>query len=101
VDGDHLGDEEIFACFQLLLLAGHETTTNLLGNAVLAFAEAPSLFTAVAGDPAAHHLVMTGERSLRSEGALLQLAVFAASAVVEANLAGDPVVADSPPMGPM
>jgi cytochrome P450 len=44
VDGARLSDTEILGFFQLLLLAGHETTTNLLGNAVLCFIEhAPSL----------------------------------------------------------
>jgi cytochrome P450 len=41
VDGEWLTDDEILAFFQLLLLAGHETTTNLLDNAVLAFHEHP------------------------------------------------------------
>jgi cytochrome P450 len=37
VDGARLGEEEIFSFFQLLLLAGTETTTNLIANAVLCF----------------------------------------------------------------
>lgn len=35
VDGHHLSHREILGFFQLLLVAGHETTTNLIGNAVL------------------------------------------------------------------
>lgn len=41
VDGERLSDDEILGFFQLLLLAGHETTTNLIGNAVLSFVEWP------------------------------------------------------------
>ena len=39
VDGARLTEEEIFSFFQLLLLAGTETTTNLIANAVLCFME--------------------------------------------------------------
>ena len=35
-DGDRLSESELVAMATLLLIAGHETTTNLLGNAVLA-----------------------------------------------------------------
>lgn len=37
VDGARLGEEEILSFFQLLLLAGTETTTNLIANAALCF----------------------------------------------------------------
>jgi cytochrome P450 len=43
VDGDRLSDDEILGFFQLLLVAGSETTTNLIGNAVLCFAEHPDV----------------------------------------------------------
>ena len=39
VDGDRLGLGEIVAFVQLLLVAGNETTTNLLNNAILCLAE--------------------------------------------------------------
>lgn len=39
VDGERLGNDEILGFVQLLLIAGHETTTNLISNAVLAFLE--------------------------------------------------------------
>ena len=41
VDGARLTDDELLAFFELLLLAGHETTTNLIDNAVLSLAEHP------------------------------------------------------------
>jgi cytochrome P450 len=41
VDGERLTHAEILAFFQLLLVAGQETTTNLLNNAVLCFSENP------------------------------------------------------------
>ena len=43
LDGDRLSDDEILGFFQLLLVAGSETTTNLIGNAVLCFAERPEV----------------------------------------------------------
>lgn len=52
VDGDHLSPDEILGFFQLLLLAGHETTTNLISNAVLAFSEHPAQLALVRSDPA-------------------------------------------------
>jgi cytochrome P450 len=41
VDGERLGDDDILGFFQLLLIAGHETTTNLIANAVLCLLEHP------------------------------------------------------------
>jgi cytochrome P450 len=41
VDGERLSQDELVGFFQLLLLAGHETTTNLIGNAVLSLIEHP------------------------------------------------------------
>jgi cytochrome P450 len=41
MDGERLTDAEILGFFQLLLLAGSETTTNLINNAILCFIENP------------------------------------------------------------
>jgi cytochrome P450 len=41
VDGERLTQDEILGFVQLLLVAGHETTVNLLNNAVLCFIENP------------------------------------------------------------
>jgi cytochrome P450 len=42
VDGERLTEEEIFGFFQLLLLAGTETTTNLISNTVLCLLRHPA-----------------------------------------------------------
>jgi len=42
VDGERLTQEEILGFFQLLMVAGQETTTNLLNNAVLCLIEHPA-----------------------------------------------------------
>jgi len=50
-EGDaNLSDHEIFMFFLLLLIAGNETTTNLLGNAVDALLEHPDELARVAAD---------------------------------------------------
>ncbi|MGW4891926.1 cytochrome P450 [Kitasatospora sp. NPDC004240] len=50
VDGQRLADEEMVGFVSLLLLAGHITTTVLLGNAVLALAEDPEAAAALRAD---------------------------------------------------
>ena len=41
VDGERLSRQDIVGFFQLLLLAGSETTTNLINNAIICFIEFP------------------------------------------------------------
>jgi cytochrome P450 len=41
IDGDRLGDAELAATVGLILGAGHETTTNLVGNAAIALLRNP------------------------------------------------------------
>ncbi len=50
-DGDQLTGDEIVATCNLLLIAGHETTVNLIANAVLAMVRQPALWTALGADP--------------------------------------------------
>jgi len=45
------GDDELLANLILLLVAGFETTTNLLGNGLLALLERPELAAALRADP--------------------------------------------------
>ncbi|MGH8480013.1 MAG: cytochrome P450 family protein [Gammaproteobacteria bacterium] len=40
-EGDHLNDQEVLAMIYLLLLAGHESTANLIGSATLALLDNP------------------------------------------------------------
>jgi cytochrome P450 len=43
VDGEHLSDQELLGFCGLLLVAGNETTTNLLGNLILCLDENPGV----------------------------------------------------------
>ncbi|MDP3714043.1 MAG: cytochrome P450 [Mycobacteriales bacterium] len=52
VHGQQLTDEELLGFCLLLLVAGHETTTNLLGNAAVVLAQHPDARRAMAADPA-------------------------------------------------
>lgn len=49
--GDRLSHQELVSLAVLLLIAGHETTTNLIGNAALALLLHPAQYTALATDP--------------------------------------------------
>ncbi|MEE6166552.1 MULTISPECIES: cytochrome P450 [unclassified Mycolicibacterium] len=51
--GDELSDDELIGVAGLLLLAGHETTSNMLGLGVLALLRHPDQLAAVRDDPAA------------------------------------------------
>ena len=51
VDGDRLSEEDIVGFFQLLLLAGSETTTNLIGSAVLTLSDHPRELARLRADP--------------------------------------------------
>src|SRR3954447_4941295 len=49
--GDQLTEEEIVATCNLLLIAGHETTVNLIANAILAMLHDSSQWAALSTDP--------------------------------------------------
>ena len=49
-ENDALSDEELLATCNLLLLAGHETTTNLIGNGLLALLREPRELARLRGD---------------------------------------------------
>ncbi|GAA4553209.1 cytochrome P450 [Pseudonocardia xishanensis] len=50
-EGDALSQEELVAMGMMLLIAGHETTVNLIGNGVLALLTHPEQRAALAGKP--------------------------------------------------
>lgn len=50
--GERLSDDELIAMAMLLVVAGHETTTNLIGNAIYALLSDPERWHALAADPA-------------------------------------------------
>ena len=52
LEGDRLTRDEVVANSVLLLFAGHETTTNLLGNGLLHLLRHPDQTRALAADPA-------------------------------------------------
>lgn len=49
--GDQLSEAELIATCTLLLVAGHETTANLIANGVLALLRHPDQFAALRADP--------------------------------------------------
>jgi cytochrome P450 len=49
--GDQLTEDEIVSTCNLLLIAGHETTVNLIANAVLAMLRSPGQWAALSADP--------------------------------------------------
>jgi cytochrome P450 len=50
--GDRLSTEELFGMVQVLLIAGQETTTNLIGNALHALLEHPDALARLRAEPA-------------------------------------------------
>ncbi len=52
VDGEQLSQEELLDFCQLLLIAGYETTANLIGNAMVAFEDHPEAVAELRADPA-------------------------------------------------
>jgi cytochrome P450 len=50
-DGDQLDGEELLAMIAILLSAGHETTTNLIGNGMLALLQNPAQLEQLRSEP--------------------------------------------------
>jgi cytochrome P450 len=67
--GDALSEDELLAMIVLLLIAGHETTVNLIGNGTLALLRHPDQLERLRQDP---ELIKPGiEELLRYDGPLL------------------------------
>ncbi|WP_396935070.1 cytochrome P450 [Mycolicibacterium sp.] len=56
--GDQLTEDEIIATCNLLLIAGHETTVNLIANATLAMLRHPNEWAALGADAGRAHAVV-------------------------------------------
>jgi cytochrome P450 len=81
--GSALSDVELLMFVQLLLVAGNETTTNLIGNAVQALLDHPDQLERVAGDSSLVPALV--EEALRFDGPIQM--VFR-TATAETELAG-------------
>jgi cytochrome P450 len=92
--GDRLSEDELCSTVVLLIVAGHETTVNLIANAVLALSRQPERRDALAADPT---LMPTAvEEFLRYDGSVERaLNRWAAEDVAwggELIRRGDPVI---------
>lgn len=75
IDGDQLDDQEIIAFLFLMVVAGNETTTKLLGNALFHLAANPAQQAQVLADPDDVDLVVPWiEESLRFDTSSQMLA---------------------------
>jgi cytochrome P450 len=75
-EGDRLTDEEIIAFLFLMVVAGNETTTKLLGHALFHLSRHPDQFDAVFADPAAAEALVSPwiEETLRFDTSSQMLA---------------------------
>jgi cytochrome P450 len=83
VNGDRLTDEEIIAFLFLMVVAGNETTTKLLGNALFHLAAHPAQQAAVLADPSLVPVWI--EETLRHDTSSQMLARYVAR---DAEIAG-------------
>lgn len=74
--GDQLAEDEIVSTCSLLLVAGHETTVNLIANAILAMLRNPAQWAALAAD--ADHAPAVIEETLRYDPPVQLVARIAA-----------------------
>ncbi|WP_280464701.1 cytochrome P450 family protein, partial [Nocardia brasiliensis] len=65
-EGDKLSDQELIAMLFLILVAGHETTVNLIGNGLLALLRDRALYTELTAEP--ERIPAAIEEFLRYEG---------------------------------
>jgi cytochrome P450 len=73
--GDFLSEDEVIANAVLMVFAGHETTMNLLANAVVAFRKFPGEWERLRAEP---ELCRTGtEEVLRYDGPIMAMARWA------------------------
>ena len=90
-NGSRLDEEELLAMCILLLIAGHETTTNLIGNALLTLLRHPDQLAQVRADPA--RLAPAIEEAVRYES---PVQIAARAATEDCTIAGVPIAAGTP-----
>ena len=81
--GEQLSEEELYSMVILLIVAGHETTVNLIGNGVLALLQHPSQWNKLQTEPAL--LPAAVEELLRYDGPIDHSTQRYAAADVELN----------------
>jgi cytochrome P450 len=81
-DGDSLNQGELLAMIILLFIAGHETTTNLIGNGTLALLRNPDQFAALRANP---DLVVPGTDELLRYDPPVQVTIRRATTDLEIN----------------
>jgi cytochrome P450 len=74
IEGDRLTDEEIIAFLFLMVVAGNETTTKLLGHAIFHLTRHAEQFEQVFADPAGNLVVPWIEETLRFDTSSQMLA---------------------------
>jgi pimeloyl-[acyl-carrier protein] synthase len=83
VDGDRLGEDELLSTCLTLLVAGHETTTNLIGSAIWLLLKHPEQRTRLRADPTL--MASTVEEALRFESPLHRVG---RTAIADTDVAG-------------
>ncbi len=89
VDGEHLSDDDLDRFFQLLVIAGNDTTRNLLANTMLTLSEHPDQFAKLRGDLSL--LPGAVEEVLRFSPSVIQ---FRRTATRDLELAGQLIAED-------
>ncbi len=89
--GSSLDEDELLAMCILLLIAGHETTTNLIGNGLLTLLRHPDQLALVRDNPA--RLASAVEEVLRYESSVQ---IAARVTTEECAIAGVPIAAGTP-----
>ncbi|MCY0869470.1 MAG: cytochrome P450, partial [Firmicutes bacterium] len=74
--GDKLTEQELLATLILLLVAGHETTVNLIGNSIILLKHHPQVQQALLNDPS--RIPAAVEEFLRYESPVMMTSRFAA-----------------------
>jgi pimeloyl-[acyl-carrier protein] synthase len=90
-NGSKLDEDELLAMCILLLIAGHETTSNLIGNGLLTLLRHPDQLARVREEPA--HLAATVAEILRYE---TPVQIAARVATEDCVIAGVPIAAGTP-----